>query len=68
MNKLKINGKEHSFDTLPENLTQLLEKLNIQAETVVAEVDGRIVERENFPKTKLSEGQAIELIRFVPGG
>ena len=35
---------------------------------VVAEVDGQIVERGKFDETELSEGQAIELIRFVPGG
>jgi len=42
--------------------------LNINQATVVAEVDGKIVERQNFQHTKLSSGQSIELIRFVGGG
>jgi len=70
MEKLKINGveKEFSVEQFPANLAELLRYLNIEAATVVAEVDGRIIERENFATTKLSEGQSIELVRFVPGG
>lgn len=66
---LKINGESKIFDEgLPETLSALLEKLNIDAATVVAEVDGAIIERKAFGQTTLSEGQTIELIRFVGGG
>ncbi len=69
MNVLKVNGTEKVFDSgLPDSLSALLEQLDVNAETVVAEVDGRIVERSEFDKTELHFGQAIELIRFVPGG
>lgn len=69
MNVLKINGTEKKFDLpLPATLAELLEQLNVNAETVVAELDGRIVERSEFDKTKLQSGQNIELVRFVPGG
>ncbi len=69
MNTLKINGSEKEFPGgIPETLAELLKKLNVKAETVVAEIDGQIIERDNFKTTKLTEGQKIELIRFVPGG
>ncbi len=69
MNVLKINDTEKKFESdLPATLDRLLEQLNVNAETVVAEVDGRIIERSEFDKTKLHSGQTIELIRFVPGG
>lgn len=69
MDVLKINGSEEKFESaLPATLAHLLEQLNIKAETVVAEVDGRIIERNEFDKTKLKSGQSIELVRFVPGG
>ena len=42
--------------------------MNIQAATVAAEIDGRIIERKNFADTNLQPGQSIELIRFVGGG
>jgi len=69
MSVLKINGTEKVFDSgLPDSLAALLEQLDVNAETVVAEVDGRVIERGEFDKTELHSGQAIELVRFVPGG
>ncbi len=70
MEKLKINGveKEFSAGQFPGTIAELLKHLNIEAATVVAEIDGKIVEREKFGITALSKGQAIELVRFVPGG
>jgi sulfur carrier protein len=70
MERLKINGveKEFSAEQFPANIAELLKHLNIEAATVVAEVDGKIIEREKFSATALQKGQAIELVRFVPGG
>jgi thiamine biosynthesis protein ThiS len=69
MDILKINGVEKKFPAgLPENLSGLLKELGLNAETVVAEVNGQIIERRNFAQTKLKAGQSIELVRFVPGG
>lgn len=66
---LKINGQEKNFDAgFPETLAKLLDEMKIDAATVVAEIDGRIIERAVFAETKLQEGQTIELIRFVGGG
>ncbi len=68
--KLKINGAERQFDDqkLPETLTELLEQFGINQATVVAEIDGEIVERARFAETKLRAGASIELVRFVGGG
>ncbi|MHC4060495.1 MAG: sulfur carrier protein ThiS [Planctomycetota bacterium] len=70
MNVLKINGVEREFGEgrLPATLAQILEQLGVEAATVVAEVDGQIIEQEKFAQTGVDKGQSIELIRFVPGG
>ncbi len=69
MGKLKVNGVEKEFpEAVPATVTELLEQLNVNAATVVAEVDGTIVEQEKFSNTELSDGQSIELLRFMPGG
>lgn len=66
---LKINGTEKTFDEgLPSTLSDLLSKLEIDAATVVAEIDGEIIERKNFAQTELKDQMGIELIRFVGGG
>ena len=69
MEILRINGVEKQFpDGLPRTLTELLKELNINAATVVAEIDGEIIVKGDFAKTLLSSDQNIELIRFVGGG
>ena len=66
---LKINGTVKTFDGgLPATLSELLARLEIDAATVVAEIDGKIVERQNFAQTELKDQMGIELIRFVGGG
>jgi sulfur carrier protein len=70
MGVLKINGKEKTFpdNKMPATLMDLLRHLGLDAATVVAELDGQIIERANFSTTPLQDGQSIELVRFVPGG
>jgi sulfur carrier protein len=70
METLTINGKPRSFPAghLPESLTDLLDLLEVNAATVVAEIDGAIIAREKFENTNLTAGQSIELVRFVQGG
>jgi sulfur carrier protein len=66
---LRINGTERTFEQgVPPSLNELLALLEIDAATVVAEIDGKVIERKAFAQTTLAEGQAIELIRFVGGG
>jgi sulfur carrier protein len=69
MKTLKINGEEKSFDgDAPGTLLELLEKMGLEPATVVAEIDGAIIERARFGQTAINDGQKIELVRFVGGG
>ncbi len=69
MEVLKINGIEKQFpDGMPKTLIELLKQLDINQATVVAEINGKIIERQNFSQTRVSPGQRIELVRFVGGG
>ncbi|MHC4130874.1 MAG: sulfur carrier protein ThiS [Planctomycetota bacterium] len=70
MDVIKINGQDREFEagTFPITLTELLDHLDIKAATIVAEIDGEIIEREKFSESRLNNGQQIELIRFVGGG
>lgn len=70
MGLLKINGKEELFpdNEMPATVADLLQHLGVDSTTIVAELEGQIIERKNFTTTTLSAGQNIELVRFVPGG
>jgi len=70
MNSLTVNGEKKAFpaEEFPATVSELLRGMNIAESTVVAEVDGEIIERGSFGNTRLKDGQTIELIRFVGGG
>lgn len=69
MEVLKINGIEKQFPSgLPQTLAELLKQLGVEATTIVAEIDGQIVERNKFDQTRLHKNQTIELVKFVSGG
>lgn len=65
--KVIVNGEEMNF---AGNLTvsELLDKLNINEETVVVEVDLNIVDKDTYKIKKLSSGSKVEIIRYVGGG
>lgn len=67
---LKINGTPQTFEPSESfsTLADLLKHLQMDQAAVVAELDGRIIPRQDFDKTPLRDGQTIELIRFVGGG
>ena len=67
---LKINGREKKFGQgqMPETLMELLDHMDIHHATIVAEINGEVIERNKFTQTPLAEGQTIELVRFVGGG
>jgi sulfur carrier protein len=70
METLTINGQPRSFPAgrLPKTIAELLDLLDVNAATVVAEIDGAIIARDKFDNTNLTAGQSIELVRFVQGG
>jgi len=62
-----INGKSRSV--APERaLSGLLEDLEVAAETVVIEHNGKVIPRDRFAETPVVEGDEIELIRLMGGG
>lgn len=69
METLTINGVEKRFpDGIPQTLAELLLRLDINHATVVAEINGNIIQKQMFAQTSLADGQSIELVRFVGGG
>ena len=65
--KLLINGENKDF-TDGISLEELIRQLGVRKETVVAEVNRRIIQNEQRAECKLADGDQIELIQFVGGG
>ncbi len=68
--KLTVNGKPATIEA-NEQLTihAILEALQVQQpEYVTVELNGDILEREQFNTTLVGEGDALEFLYFMGGG
>ena len=61
------NGKKQSLES-DCTLKLLLSLHKLEPDTVVAEVNQQIIERDQYSTLKLKDGDTVELIRFVGGG
>lgn len=66
---MKITCNDETKEITPgTTLSAFIRDIDLNPDTVVAECDGRIVKREEYDTFVLSEGNVLELIRFVGGG
>lgn len=65
--KIICNGETREIKQ-NTTLVSFIEELDLNPDTVVAECDGRIIKRDDYETLILSEGNVLELIRFVGGG
>ncbi|HEX2767793.1 MAG TPA: sulfur carrier protein ThiS [Geobacteraceae bacterium] len=67
---LTVNGKPATIgdkDTL--SITELLAELKVETpEYVTVELNGDILERENFETTRVKDGDEVEFLYFMGGG
>lgn len=65
--RVKINGKEKE---IAQSLTlfDLIKGQNLNAEKIVIEHNGEIVDKSKLENINLSESDIIEIISFVGGG
>jgi len=65
---VKVNGDTREIKN-EKNLADLLQELSVvQLEGVAVALNHRVVRRDHFETTKLSEGDEIEIVRAVQGG
>jgi len=65
--KITCNGETKDIDP-GTTLVTLIKNFDLNPDTVVAECDGRIIKRDEYDTLALTEGNVIELVRFVGGG
>ena len=65
--KIICNGEERQVAE-GSTVQSVIVELGLEPDTVVAECDGVIVQRQAYETTVLRKGSAVELIRFVGGG
>ena len=64
---IRVNGEKKEFDTV-STLSDLFNSLKLSPESVVVELNTKIIPPDSYATTQLAEGDAVELIQFVGGG
>lgn len=64
--KLIINGKEKELEC--DNVSELLDKLNLNPDVVAVELNKNIVHRQEFGNVKLNDKDRLEVVTVVGGG
>ncbi|HUP88156.1 MAG TPA: sulfur carrier protein ThiS [Longimicrobiales bacterium] len=67
MIKVVLNGDAREIRA-GMTITELLTDLGLHPRLIVVEHNREILDREKFSATKISEGDALELVHFVGGG
>jgi sulfur carrier protein len=68
--ELKVNGKPATIDGKEFlDVTALLVELKVdQPDYVTVELNGEILDREQFPTTTVKSGDSVEFLYFMGGG
>lgn len=64
---LRVNGKPVELEG-PTPLTAYIRSLGVDPRAVAVEVNERIIDRAEFDRTTLVEGDVVEIVRMVGGG
>jgi sulfur carrier protein len=64
---LTVNGKPKNFFA-PLNVEQLLEKLKLNRDQVVVELNREILTADKYIDIELQDDDTLEIIQFVGGG
>jgi thiamine biosynthesis protein ThiS len=63
---ITINGK--SQDSSADTLSALVDQLGMKSDRVAIELNREIVPRDQWPHTRLADGDQLEIVHFVGGG
>ena len=64
---ITLNGNQTDIDE-SSTISGLLEKLGVEADSVVVELNTEIIKPDVYTSSQLGDGDVVEIIRFVGGG
>lgn len=66
--KLLVNGENITVPPHIQYISDLITYFQIQNPVVIVEHNHQILEKQEHEKTKIADGDKIELVQFVGGG
>ena len=65
--RVELNGEPKELDE-GTTLSALIAQLSLAPERVAVELNRDVVRRADWPSTRLSDGDRVEIVHFVGGG
>ena len=65
--RIQVNGETQTVKD-GATVTDLLHGLEIKPEQVAVELNLKILDRDDFPREVLSDGDQVEILSFIGGG
>ncbi len=65
--KIQLNGDLYEINK-GTSLTELLNKLKIEKNKVAIEVNGEIIDKNNYQNLILNKNDKVEIVHFIGGG
>ena len=65
--RVELNGEPKELNE-GTTLSTLIEQLSLAPERVAVELNRDVVRRADWPSTRLSDGDRVEIVHFVGGG
>lgn len=67
--KIKVNGKEKSFDKDSLSVSELLKVSEVERpEMVSVQLNGELIKKEDLKNKQLKENDEVEFLYFMGGG
>ena len=67
MAKIKLNGKNYSIHA-NTTLSSIIKKHKINTKKIAIEVNGKIIQKNNYRNVILRELDKVEIVHFIGGG
>lgn len=65
---ITVNGEQQEFTENEVSLPDLIERLQLNGQSVVVELNGQALLGKEIPTTQLKDADRIEIVRIVAGG
>ena len=64
---ISVNGNDAEY-VEGESVNRLLRRMKYNFPLVIVKIDGRIIEREDFIRTKIHDNAKVDVIHLTSGG
>ena len=65
--RIELNGEPREIEA-QTNLYDLVTELSLPPERVAIELNKKVIRRNDWPTTMITEGDRLEIVHFVGGG